>query len=187
MDILLILLAIIIFPAILSVFLYNSLIGKRNNVKESYAGIEVQLKRRYDLIPNLVNTVKGYAKHESETFENITKARTQAMQSGNIQEKAKAENMVSDTLKSLFAVAENYPALKADQNFLHLQQELSDTEDKLSASRRFYNSSVKSLNTSIESVPTNIIANIFKFKKAEFFEIDSSEKEEAKNPTKVSF
>ncbi|MDX9970677.1 MAG: LemA family protein [Candidatus Gracilibacteria bacterium] len=176
-------LAVIITP----IFLYNSLISKKNTVKESYSGIEVQLKRRYDLIPNLVNTVKGYAKHEKETFENITKARTQAMSSSNIHEKAKAENEISDTLKSLFAVAENYPALKADQNFLHLQQELSDTEDKLSASRRFYNGAVNSFNTAIESIPTNIIASIFKFQKSEFFEIEASEKEQAKNPTKIKF
>ena len=176
-------LALILTP----IFLYNSLISKKNTVKESYSGIEVQLKRRYDLIPNLVNTVKGYAKHESETFENITKARTQAMRSNNIHDKAKAENEISDTLKSLFAVAENYPALKADQNFLHLQQELSDTEDKLSASRRFYNGAVNSFNTAIESVPTNIIAGIFKFQKAEFFEIEASEKEQAKKPSQVKF
>lgn len=185
MEITLIIIALALI--LLPIFLYNSLVSKKNTVKESYSGIEVQLKRRYDLIPNLVNTVKGYAKHESETFENITKARTQAMHSNNIHDKAKAENEITETLKSLFAVSENYPALKADQNFLHLQQELSDTEDKLSASRRFYNSAVKSLNTSIESVPTNIIAGIFKFQKAEFFEIDSSEKEQAKNPTQIKF
>lgn len=176
-------LALILVP----IFLYNSLIGKKNTVKESYSGIEVQLKRRYDLIPNLVNTVKGYAKHEADTFEKVTKARTEAMHSKNIHDKAKAENEISDTLKSLFAVAESYPALKADQNFLHLQQELSDTEDKLSASRRFYNGAVNSFNTAIESVPTNIIAGIFKFKKADFFEIEAEEKEQAKNPTQIKF
>lgn len=171
-----------------TILFYNSLISKRNNVKESFSGIEVQLKRRYDLIPNIVNTVKAYAKHESSTFEAITKARTEAMQSGStIHDKAKAENEVTNTLKSLFAISENYPDLKANQNFLNLQNELSDTEDKLSSARRFYNNSVKSLNTAIESIPTNIIASIFHFKKEEFFEIAKEEKESAAKPTEVKF
>lgn len=169
------------------VTLYNGLVRKKNNCEESWSGIAVQMKRRYDLIPNLVNTVKGYSKHESEILEKVTKARTEAMNSSSIEDRAKNENILSGTLKSLFAVAENYPDLKANQNFLHLQEELTDTEDKLQAARRFYNNSVKSLNTSIESVPTNVIANIFHFEKKEFFELEASEKESAQKPVETKF
>lgn len=178
---------IVAFLVLLFIILYNSLVGKKNNCEESWSGISVQMKRRYDLIPNLVNTVKGYATHESGLLERITKARTAAMSASSMKEHAKSENMLSDTLKSLFAVTENYPDLKANQNFLKLQEELTDTEDKLQAARRFYNSSVKSFNTSIESIPTNIVAKMFNFKQREFFEIDEGEKEAAKKPVETKF
>lgn len=186
MAIIYLLIAIVVIGGILAA-LYNSLVRKKNEAEESWSGIEVQLKRRYDLIPNLVSTVQGYATHEKELLENVTKARTEAMNAQGIEEKGKAENVLSGALKSLFAVAENYPDLKANQNFMQLQQELSDTEDKISAARRFYNSTVKSLNTAIESVPTNIIAGMFGFKKREFFELDAEEQEAANKAPDVNF
>lgn len=170
-----------------AILTYNSLITFKNRVEEAWSDIDVQLKRRYDLIPNLVNTVKGYASHEKETFQNVTEARTKAMQAQAPQEKAQAENFLSETLKSLFAVSENYPDLKANENFLELQRELTDTENKVQASRRFYNGNVRDYNTKIETVPTNIIAGVFNFSVREFFELDESEKESAKNPVKVEF
>ena len=163
---------------------YNGLITLKNRTDEAWSDIDVQLKRRYDLIPNLVNTVKGYATHEKTTFENVTKARTAAMSAGTPAEKGKAENFLSSTLKSLFAVSEAYPDLKANTNFLELQQELSDTENKIQAARRFYNGNVRDFNIKIESVPTNIIANMFTFTKREFFELED---EAAKEPVKVAF
>ncbi len=166
------------------IFAYNSFVRLINRAKEAWADIDVQLKRRYDLIPNLVNTVKGYAKHEAGAFENVTKARSAAMGAGNIAEKGRAENMLTDALKSIFAVAEAYPDLKANQNFLELQKELSDTENKIQAARRFYNTNVRDLNTKIESFPSNIIASFFKFAKMEFFQL---EEEAAKNPVAVGF
>lgn len=163
---------------------YNGLVMFKNRAGEAWSDIDVQLKRRYDLIPNLVSTVKGYAAHESGVFEKVTEARSQAMQAGSTAEKAQAENMLSGALKSLFAVAEAYPDLKANQNFLELQRELSDTENKIQASRRFYNGVVMEYNTKIETVPTNFIANMFAFAKREFFELDE---EAAKQPVKVEF
>lgn len=165
------------------VFVYNGLVTLRNRVSEAWSDIDVQLKRRYDLIPNLISTVKGYAAHESGVFEKVTAARSQAMQAGSAHDKAEAENMLSDTLKSLFAVAEAYPDLKANQNFLELQRELSDTENKIQASRRFYNGNVLELNNKIDMFPSNIIAGAFNFKKSEFFEVAEAEKE----PVKVQF
>lgn len=162
---------------------YNGLVTLRNRVSEAWSDIDVQLKRRYDLIPNLVSTVKGYAAHESGVFEKVTEARANAMQAGNAHDKAQAENMLSDTLKSLFAVAEAYPDLKANQNFLELQRELSDTENKIQASRRFYNGNVLELNNKIDMFPSNLIAGVFHFTKSEFFEVDEAEKE----PVKVTF
>ena len=153
-------------------------------IKEAWADIDVQLKRRYDLIPNLMETVKGYAKHESSVFENVTKARSQAMQAGTVHDKEVADNMLTGALKSLFAVSEAYPDLKANQNFLSLQAELSDTENKIQAARRFYNGNVRDLNTKIEVFPNNVIAGMFNFAKQEFFEL---EQEAAKEPVKVSF
>ena len=162
--------------------IYNGLIRFRNRTDEAWSDIDVQLKRRYDLIPNLVNTVKGYAQHERELFEKVTKARTAAMGAQDPSEKAEAENMLSGTLKSLFAVAENYPDLKANENFLELQRELSDTENKIQAARRFYNGNVRDFNTKIQVFPNNLIAGTLNFKEYDFFELEG---EEAKEPVKV--
>jgi LemA protein len=166
--------AAVIFLWIVSV--YNRLITLKNRVKEAWSDIDVQLKRRYNLIPNLVNTVKGYATHERELLEQVTKARTFAMQAGSMKDKLEAENALSSSLKSLFAVAENYPDLKASANFLELQRELTDTEDKIQASRRFYNTNVRDYNTKLETFPTNILAGLLKFEKRDFFEAAEGEK-----------
>ncbi len=167
---------------------YNRFVVLRNRVKEAWSDIEVLLKRRYDLIPNLVETVKGYAAHEKNTLEAVIQARNMAMAANksSIEEQAKTENILSGTLKSLFALSESYPDLKANVNFLELQRELVDTENKIQASRRFYNANVLSLNTKIELFPSNIVANMFNFEKQKFFELDESE-QAAKNPVKVSF
>lgn len=151
---------------------YNSLVRGKNQVKEAWSDIDVQLKRRHNLIPNLVETVKGYAKHEREAFESVTEARAKALGASSPEDKANAENALTSTLKSLFAISENYPDLKANTNFLELQRELSDTENKIQASRRFYNTNVRDFNTSVESVPTNVIASMFHFEKFEFFEVE---------------
>ncbi len=164
-------------------FTYNSLVSARMRIREALAQINVQLKRRADLIPNLVETVKGYAKHEKELLENITKARANLVKASSLEEKAQANNMLSETLKSLFAVSENYPTLRANENFLHLQEELSDTEDKIAYSRQFMNTNVLSYNTQLQVFPSNIIANLFKFTPEEFF----AASEEDKKPVKVSF
>jgi len=166
------------------VLAYNSFVRFINRAKEAWADIDVQLKRRYDLIPNLVNIVKGYATHESSAFENVTKARAVAMGAGSLADKGQAENMLTGALKSIFAIAEAYPDLKANQNFLELQRELSDTENKIQAARRFYNTNVRDLNTKVESFPDNVIARAFNFSKLEFFELES---EAEKEPVKVSF
>jgi LemA protein len=158
--------------------IYNSLIILKNKVDEGWADIDTQLKRRYDLIPNMVETVKGYAKHESKTFEAVTKARTMAMNAKTPDEKMEAENMLSGTLKSLFAVAENYPELKANQNFLDLQATLKEVEEKLQLSRRYYNATVRDFNTKIEIFPNNLFAGIFNFQKRKFFEIENPEERE---------
>jgi len=179
-----ILLGIIALVVLWAVFAYNRFITLINRAKEAWSDIDVQLKRRYDLIPNLVETVKGYATHEREAFENVTKARAQSMQAGTPAAKGQAENMLSGALKSLFAVAEAYPDLKANQNFAQLQGELSDTENKIQAARRFYNGNVRDLNTSIETFPSNLIANMFKFEPREFFELEEAA---AKEPVKVKF
>jgi len=166
------------------ILVFNRLVTLRNRTKEAWSDIDVQLKRRYNLIPNLVETVKGYASHERQLFENVTKARTLAMQAQTVKEKGEAENMLSGTLKSLFAVVENYPDLKASTNFLELQRELRDTEDKIQAARRFYNTNVRDLNIKIESFPANTVANIFRFAKMDFFEIGEAA---AREPVKVNF
>jgi len=165
---------------------YNGFIRLINRTKEAWSDISVQLKRRYDLIPNLVETVKGYAKHEKTAFENVTKARSAAMGATGAVAKGQAENMLSGALKSLFAVAEAYPDLKANQNFLELQRELSDTENKIQAARRFYNGQVRDLNIMVQSFPANIVAGWFSFKEVEFFELGEAEAA-AKDPVKVSF
>lgn len=167
------------------IWMYNKFIRLRNRTNEAWADIDVQLKRRYDLIPNLVNSVKGYAKHEAETLQKVTEARTQAMNAGTIGEQGKAENMLTGALKSLFAVSESYPDLKANQNFLQLQNELSDTENKIQAARRFYNGNVRDINTAIESFPNSMIANTFRFGKHDFFELEAGS--EAKEPVQVQF
>lgn len=163
---------------------YNGFVARVNRAKEALSDIDVQTKRRYDLIPNLVSTVKGYATHEAATFDNVTKARTAAMGATGMQEKAEAENMLTGALKSLFAVSEAYPDLKANQNFLELQRELSDTENKIQASRRFYNGTVRDLNTAIESFPGNIIASTFHFSKMDLFELSDAAEGQ---PVKVQF
>jgi LemA protein len=163
---------------------FNSLIKLRNRTQEAWSDIDVQLKRRYDLIPNLVETVKGYASHESGTFEKVIQARNAAMSAQGTKAKAEAENVLSGTLKSLFALAENYPNLKASDNFIELQRELRDTEDKVQAARRFYNGNALNLKTMIESFPSNIIASMFSFKPMDFFEI---EEEAQRQAPKVDF
>ena len=170
---------------LLAIGTFNSLVTGRNRVDEAWSDIEVQLKRRYDLIPNLVSTVKGYAAHESGVFEKVTQARAAAMGAGSMQEKLKDENMLSGALKSLFAVAESYPELKANQNFLQLQGDLTDTEDKIQAARRFYNGTVRDYNTKIQTFPGNLFSSAFGFMKKEFFDID--EKGPEGQPVKVQF
>ncbi|MCX8194575.1 MAG: LemA family protein [Candidatus Micrarchaeota archaeon] len=159
---------------------YNYLITLRNRIDNAWAQIDVQLKRRYDLVPNLVETVKGYAKHERELFESVTKARAAMASAGTVAEKAKADNILSSTLKSLFAVAENYPQLRANENFKMLQEELAGIENKIAYARQFYNDSVLSYNTAIQHIPTNIVAAIFNFKAREFFKTEGSERENVK-------
>jgi len=156
---------------------YNSLIGLRNRIDNAMAQIDVQLKKRYDLIPNLVETVKGYAKHEKSTFENVTKARAATASATTPAQKAEASNFLKDTLKSLFAVVENYPELKANQNFLSLQNELSEIEDKIAFARQFYNDTVLKYHNKIQMFPASIIAGMFNFKTREFFKTASEQKE----------
>ena len=181
MNILYIILGIVGFIVLWAIVAYNGLIWSRFRVKESWSDIDVQLKRRYDLIPNVVETVKGYASHEREAFLNVTEARARALgaeQKGNPKEIAQAENVLSSTLKTLFAISENYPELKANANFLDLQRELADTENKIQASRRFYNSNVMEYNTRIHLFPTSIIAGAFKFAPMDFFELQNDKEKE---------
>ncbi|MFA6132269.1 MAG: LemA family protein [Patescibacteria group bacterium] len=165
------------------IFVYNSLITSRNRVEEAWSDIEVQMKRRYDLIPNLVETVKAYARHEDSVFTKVTEARAAAMGATTMQEHAQAENALSQTLKSLFAVSENYPQLRASDNFLDLQRNLTDAEDKIQASRRFYNGQVRDFNTKLQVFPTNMIAGMFGFTKRDFYDAP----EVVNEPPKVSF
>jgi LemA protein len=167
-----VLLAIPVIVILWLVGTFNGLIRLRNRVSEAWSDIDVQLKRRHDLIPNLIETVKGYAKHEEGVFSRVTEARARAMQATSPQDLGKAENMLTGALKSLFAVAENYPELKASENFAKLQDELSDTENKIQAARRFYNGQVRDFNTRLQVFPTNMIGNTMGFKPTEFFEID---------------
>jgi LemA protein len=182
-PILFIILVVIVLIILWLIGAFNRLVTLRNRTKEAWSDIDVQLKRRHDLIPNLIETVKGYAAHEKEVFEKVTEARAKAISAQGLAEKGQAENMLSGTLKSLFAVAESYPELKANQNFLELQRELTDTEDKIQAARRFYNGNVRDLNIQIETFPTNLVAGAFGFQKMEFFEIGEAEKE----PVSVKF
>jgi LemA protein len=176
---------IIVAIVVIAIFIYNSLVRSRNRVDEAWSDIEVQLKRRYDLIPNLVNTVKGYAAQESGVLEKVTEARTRAMGAQGVDEKLKDENILSGTLKSLFAVAENYPDLKSNQNFMQLQSDLTDTEDKIQASRRFYNGNVRDYNTKLQVFPTNIFARALGFAVRDFFDIDDKGAES--QPVEVKF
>jgi len=179
-----IVIGIVVVLILILVSMYNRLVKLNVRSDEAWSDIDVQLKRRYDLIPNLLETVKGYAKHEKGVFEEVTKARTDALSAKGIKSKADAENKVSEALKSIFAVAEAYPDLKASQNFGKLQEELTDTEDKIQAARRFYNANVRELNIAVQSFPTNVIANWFKFGKKELFGLEEAE---AKEPVKVKF
>ncbi len=169
----------------LGLYFYNKLVGLRNTIKSSWSDVDVHLKKRYDLVPNLVETVKGYASHERTVFENVTKARSMAAQAASPAEKAKAENMLRETLKSLFAIAEAYPELKANTNFMQLQSQLRELEDNIEYARRYYNAVVRDYNITRESVPSNIIASMFRFERAEFFELEVPELE--RKPVKVSF
>lgn len=185
MNILYIFLGVVGFVLIWAIWTYNRFVALRYRVREAWSDIEVQLKRRYDLIPNLIESVKGYARHETFAFESVTKARTAAMGAQTAAEHAKTENMLTGALKSLFAVAEAYPDLKANQNFLELQRELSDTENKIQAARRFYNGNVKDMNTRVEQFPANLIAGTFSFGKEEFFDLDEALAE--REPVKATF
>ncbi len=186
MTITYIILGIVVLLVLWVIASYNGFISKVNRTKEAWADIDVQLKRRYDLIPNLVETIKGYATHESSAFENVTKARAAALGASSVADHAAAENMLTGALKSVFAISEAYPELKANQNFLDLQRELSDTEDKIQAARRFYNGNVRDLNTAIEQFPGNVIASSFNIKKMDLFELADSDTA-AREPVKVSF
>jgi LemA protein len=181
---LVIVLIIIGVIAVAAIGIYNGLIRLRNRADNAWAQVDVQLRRRYDLIPNLVETVKGYAAHEKETFQKVTEARSQAINAGTVAEQGKAENMLTGALKSLFAVVESYPDLKANQNFLMLQEELAGTEGKISYARQFYNDTVMKFNTKQQVFPSNIVAGMFNFQEKEYFEI---EEPEAKEPVKVEF
>jgi len=175
---------IIVLFLLYVIALYNGLVSLRNRCDNGWANIDTQLRRRYDLIPNLVETVKGYAKHEREVFENVTQARAQAINAGTVKDQGSAENTLQGALKSLFAVAENYPELKANQNFLMLQEELAGTESKIAYARQFYNDMVMKLNTKLQVFPSNIIGSTFGFKSKEYFQIDEPA---AKAPVKVTF
>jgi LemA protein len=186
MPITYIILGIIVVVALVAIGMYNRFVTLTNRVKEAWSDIDVQLKRRYDLIPNLVETVKGYAAHEAGTLQKVTEMRTRAMNATAPADKAEAENMLSGALKSLFAVSENYPNLKANENFVELQHSLEDTENKLQAARRFYNSVVQDLNNALQSFPSNIIGSMFGFKSSDFFQLGDSDAA-AKEPVQVKF
>ena len=178
-----IIIAVVVLLVIAFVVIYNGLVRLRNRIDNAWSQIDVQLKRRYDLIPNLVETVKGYAAHEKETLERVVQARNMAISAQGPHDQAQAENMLSGALKSIFALAEQYPDLKANQNFLNLQEELTSTEDRIAYARQFYNDQVMRLNTLIGSFPSNVIAKLFRFTPREFFEIE----EPVRGPAKVDF
>ena len=183
MPIIWILLAVVVVVGIYVVLTYNGLVSLRNRIENAWAQIDVQLKRRYDLIPNLVETVKGYASHERETLEAVVQARNVAMAAGGPHEQAQAENMISGALKSIFALSEAYPDLKANQNFLNLQEELTGTEGRIAYARQYYNDSVYRYNTKIQSFPSNVLAKQFRFAEREYFEADGGER----GPVAVDF
>jgi LemA protein len=183
-----VIIAVLVVAGLAMAVMYNGLVKLSQRSDEAWSDITVQLKRRYDLIPNLINTVKGYASHEKTVFEDVTKARTQALNAQGVKETAKAENQFSDTMKSLFAVAENYPDLKATENFQQLQAELTDTEDKIQAARRFYNSVVRDFNTKRKTFPTNIFANMLHFTLDKiYFELDETQTAAVSQPVEVKF
>jgi LemA protein len=181
--VMIILIAVVVLLLLYVIVTYNGLVKLRNRIQNAWAQIDVQLRRRYDLIPNLVETVKGYAKHEQGTFEAVTQARANAINAQGPADQARAENMISGALKSLFAVSEAYPDLKANQNFLSLQEELSGTEGRISYARQYYNDAVLRMNTKIQSFPSNILANMFGFKEHEYFEADDT----SRGPVSVQF
>lgn len=187
MSALVIVLIVVAVIVLFGIFIYNSLVKSKVRVDEAWSDITVQLKRRYDLIPNLINTVKGYAAHEKDVLQNVTDARSNAINAQGPHDQAQAENAFADTLKSLFAVSENYPDLKADQNFRALQDELVDTEDKIQAARRFYNGAARDLNIKIKTFPNILFAGPLGFKEREFFEVDDAESAAIANPTEVKF
>lgn len=178
--------AVVVLVAIV-VFIYNSLVRAKIRVDEAWSDITVQMKRRLDLIPNLIETVKGYAKHEREVFQNVTEARTKALSAQGPAETARADNMLESALKSLFAVSEDYPDLRASENFQQLQAELVDTEDKIQAARRFYNGAVRDLNIKIQTLPTKFFAGLLGFREREFYDVDDAESEAVKKPVKADF
>jgi LemA protein len=184
---LIIVLIIVGLVLVAGIAMYNGLVRANVRVQEAWSDITVQLKRRYDLIPNLVNTVKGYATHEKDVFQKVTEARSNAMNAQGVKETAEAENMIQGALKSLFAVAEAYPDLKANENFKALQDELVDTEDKIQAARRFYNGSARDLNIKIQTFPTNVFAGMLGFKTREFFEVGEGEQAQVEKPVDVKF
>ncbi len=186
MSLSIILIGVALVVVLYGAFVYNRFITLRNRADEAWSDIDVQLKRRYNLIPNLISTVKGYAKHERETLAKVTEMRANAISASGTAGQAGAENMLTQALRSVFAVAENYPDLKANQNFLELQQELSDTENKIQAARRFYNTNVRDFNTWLESFPQNLMASMFHFSTKEFFELDEGDTA-AREPVKVNF
>jgi LemA protein len=184
MELLIVFSVVFIVCLVIIIALYNTLVGLKNHIRESWAGIDIQLKRRYDLIPNLVNAVKGYAAHESETMEKVIEARNRAFNNNNnYASQAADENQMLETLKTIFAVVEKYPDLKANQNFLKLQQELVDTEDKIAAARRFFNGNVRDYNNKVRMFPSSIIARIFGFKSEDFFEVQDNA---IRNAVKIS-
>jgi LemA protein len=179
-----IVIAVLVLLGLILVWLYNKLVRLRNRAENAWAQVDVQLRRRADLIPNLVETVKGYASHERETFEEVTKARTAAQQAQGPAEQAGAENMLTQAIGRLFAVAEQYPALRATENFQQLQAQLDETESKIAVSRQIYNDTVLTYDNALETVPTNVVAGIFRFKPREYFEVDEAA---AREPTRVTF
>lgn len=187
MELLWIILAIVVLVAIFAIVIYNRLIALRQTVNQAWADVDVQLKQRYDLIPNLVETVKGYASHERETLEAVTKARQQAISADNVHDQQQAENMLTGALRQLFAVAEAYPDLKANENFLDLQNELADVENKIAAARRFFNNSVAEYNTAVEQFPAVIFATPLGFSKREYFEVETSQREAVEAAPEVQF
>ncbi len=183
----LIVIGIVAIVLLLAIYIYNSLVRSKVRVDEAWSDINVQLKRRYDLIPNLVNTVKGYATHEKEVFENVTEARSKALSATGPAEAAKADNQFQAALKSLFAVAEAYPQLRASENFQQLQEEVTDTEDKIQAARRFYNGAVRDFNTRTQTFPNSLFAAVLGFKQREFFEVDQDQAAAVNEPVNVDF